>query len=913
VNKRSLILLALGLLAAPRGVLAQAVEFQNLAVRPAILCSGSPATVTFQAALPGNSTGSENLYLYGTIDSSATVSATSNVFLWSGTTFNAGTNTFTGSTTTLSPSYNATWYMAAPTFAGFSTYTAVITSIPAYANGTVVYITIGGADSYTSGYTEPFSIQIPVTVDCTKSDGINTGNGVFVNAGVTYTGASNPVTLQINNSCSSPTFTNTATATFTKTPTATFTNTFTPTISNTFTFTATNTVTKTYTPTFTNTFTSTLTNTFTNTFTNTYSPTFTNTYTKTPTPTYTNTVTATFTPTFTNTFVNTPTFTNTFTNTFTSTFTNTPTKTDTSTQTNTDTSTYTVTPTATPTNTFMNSPTFTNTLTNSPTQTNTNTFVNSPTNTNTFTNTPTMTNTNTLVNTPTVTNTFTNTPTPTFTNTLVNTATSTNTFTATNSYTVTNTPTNTNTRTPTLTFTSTLVNTATFTNTSTQTFTNTPTYTFTVTPTFTSFVAIGKTVSETQANAGDVLTYTIAITVTGNGLTNAVVTDVLPANMTFQAFGTMPVGTTINPSPLQWTLPSPLATGIYDLTYQTKVNAFAPANVPLTNNAQLTYAGLANPLKASVPVTVIGQFSVSVNIYNSAGEVVKTIPIQQFSTAINNIALSTTNMITTLTGPGSTIDILFNGYVIGTWNGTNNAGQPVSNGTYRVQVDNANAAGVVTSVSQNAIVSRSLSSVEVDIFNGAGEVVRKLYNVVANSTTSNMTNVILSSTVLQPNANNVQNPSTSSLLQILVQDSNAPVTLTWDGTNNLGTTVTPGQYQIEVHWTNGDGTTTDITRTIMVLTNTGVSGIVVAKPNILNATNGMTTTFNAAGVTNASGLKVKIYTIAGELVQAFVSGTPTAIWNASGLASGIYIANVEVDNANGGTINQERLKILVLH
>ena len=84
-------------------------------------------------------------------------------------------------------------------------------------------------------------------------------------------------------------------------------------------------------------------------------------------------------------------------------------------------------------------------------------------------------------------------------------------------------------------------------------------------------------------------------------------------------------------------------------------------------------------------------------------------------------------------------------------------------------------------------------------------------------------------------------------------------------------------------------------------------------PNILNATNGMTTTFNAAGVTNASGLKVKIYTIAGELVQAFVSGTPTAAWNASGLASGIYIANVEVDNANGGVVSQQRLKILVLH
>jgi len=565
------------------------------------------------------------------------------------------------------------------------------------------------------------------------------------------------------------------------------------------------------------------------------------------------------------------------------------------------------------TNTFTNTPT--NTI--SPTVTNTPLAPNTATFTNTFTTTPTNTYTSTSTNTisPTVTNTpvdsytFTNTFTITPTNTLTSTPTSTYSPTVTNTPVDTFTFTNTFTPTPSGTFTNTPQSTFTFTNTTTPTTTNT----FTVTPTPTSFVGFGKTVSETEANAGDVLTYTIAVTVTGPSLTNPVITDVLPANITFQAFGTMPAGTTISQSPLQWTLPTTLADGVYDITYQTKVNAFAQANVPLTNNAQLTYSGLLNPMKASVPVTVIGQFSVSVNIYNSAGEVIKTIPIQQFSTAINNIVLSTTNTITTLTGPGNSIQILYNGYVIGIWNGTNNANQPVSNGSYRVQVDNISTSGTVTSVSQTAIVNRDLSSVEVDIYNGAGEIVRKLYNVVDNATSSNMTNVILSTTLLRPNPSNIPSSPTASQLQILVQDTISPVTLTWDGTDNDGTYVTPGQYEIQVHWTNGSGTTTDITRTIMVLPAAGVSGIAAAIPNVLGGKNGTTTTFNANGVLNASSLKVKIYTITGELVQSFVSGTTTAIWNASGIASGIYIAVLEIENANGGIVNQQRLKILVLH
>jgi hypothetical protein len=615
----------------------------------------------------------------------------------------------------------------------------------------------------------------------------------------------------------------------------------------------------------------------TNTPTNTNSP----TPTKTPTPTNTNTDT----PTITNTNTTTPTYTNTDSPTPPNTFTDTPTLANSATNTN----TLTVTPTYTNSNTPTPSPTFTSSPT--PTNTLTPTITNTPVPSATETDTPTITNTNTP------------TPTPTITNTPVPSATATDTPTVTNTNSPTATPTITNT--PPAPFTSTFTNTP------------TPTYTFTVTPTPTTFVGIGKTVSETLANAGDVLTYNIAVTVTGTGLTSPIITDNLPANMTFQSFGSFPSGavTYYNSSAdqLQWTLPSPLSAGVYHLTYQTKVNTFAPANTALTNNVQFNYAGLAVPLSASVPITVIGNFTVKINIYNSAGEVVKSLPIESFSTAINNIALSTTNTITTLSGPGSTIDILFNGYVIGIWDGTNSSDSPVSNGAYQIQVDNVNSTGIVTSVSQKAIVNRNLSKVEVDIFNQAGEVVRRLYNVTANATNSTMTNVSLSTNVMKPNLGSSFGGTTASNLTISVQDSSAPVTLVWDGTSDSGTFVTPGEYEVQVHWTDGNGTTTDITRTVLVLPSASVSGVALVEPNVLTSATTMSATFDVTRVLNATGMKVKIFTVAGELIQSFSSSSMTVPWSASGLASGIYIANVEIDNASGGIINNQRLKILVLH
>ncbi|HXL73674.1 MAG TPA: hypothetical protein VN963_08630, partial [bacterium] len=308
---------------------------------------------------------------------------------------------------------------------------------------------------------------------------------------------------------------------------------------------------------------------------------------------------------------------------------------------------------------------------------------------------------------------------------------------------------------------------------------------------------------------------------------------------------------------------------------------------------------------------------VKVNIYNSAGEVVKTILVQNVNQPIDNITLSTTNLITTLQGPGSIIDILYNGYIIAIWDGSDNQGQPVSNGSYRIQVSSTSLNGVVTSVSQTGIVNRNLSNISVNIYNSVGELIRTLYSSVADATGASMTDVVLSSNIIRPSLSgpSTVTSGTPSEVSIVVNSSSgSPVTLMWDGTNNNGTDVTPGVYTIDCHWSEDSGNFQDINRSVIV-EGGSVNMAVVARPNMLNAANGLTTTFDATGVTNAYFIQVQLYTIGGELVHTLASpnGMPQATWNADGIASGIYIAAVNIQNANGGTIGMQRLKVLVLH
>lgn len=662
--------------------------------------------------------------------------------------------------------------------------------------------------------------------------------------------------------------------------------------------------------------TNTPTNTPTNTFTNTPTPTPTNTATPTPTKTPTNTPTDTATPTPTNTPTNTPTVTPTNTPTNTPTPTDTPTPTNTPTNTSTPTNTPTNTPTDTPT--FLNSPTPTNTPTNTDTPTPTNTFTNTPTVTPTFTptNTPTLTDTPTPTNTATDTPTRTPTPTPTdtFVATPTNTPTDTNTFTPTN--TRTNTPTLTPTNTPTLTFT----NTATFTP------TPTPTNTATDTPTNTPVIVvnINKTVSDMGPGSNETLAYAINLSVPASAASAVTVTDTVPAELAFvgAASNTNPpvAGTSLSvvalptsgPTPgtgtlLVWTLPGPIPSGNYTLNYTASVTNFSPAGEVILNKASLTYPQNPLPQVAQAASTVTGNYTVRINVYNEAGEIVKTILLQHYSQPVQNVTLQTSSVIQSI---DDKIRIVYEGQVIGTWDGTNNQGQEVSNGQYYIKIDSIDENGSVTTITQTATVARHLAHVVVDIYNATGEIVRHLDAEVADAVTLT-TGVALSSSTISPGSQGGVN----STLTMTLSDG---TTLVWDGRNDNGQIVSNGQYFLEIKSNDGQGGDSTVAKEVTVFH----EGLDIAKGKVLVYPNPDSVRVDGAKINFAANaglkltLKVNIYTVAGELVQRVegVSGESSVAWDFSNLSlsSGLYIALIEIYD-NRGSVQRQTAKVLIVH
>ncbi len=754
------------------------------------------------------------------------------------------------------------------------------------------------------------------SVDCNSLGAIV--NSSDIQAGGVSSILSNAVTASVATCTFTPTPTNTPTNTPTLTPTFTPTNTATKTPTNTATNTATNTSTPT--PTNTPTFTPTQTPTYTPTNTPPNTPTWTPTNPPPPTSTPTNTTTDTFiytptptdTPTYTATNTPTSTFTNTATNTPTLTPTFTPTMTDTFTPTNSPTDTFTATPTDTPTDTVT--PTFTYTWTptftptDTPTATDSFTVTNTPTSTFTPTNSFTPTDTITPTYTFTWTPTFTSTDTPTLTDTATPTNSPTNTFTNTNSFTPTPTPTYTFTATPTstATFTPTSTDTSTPTNSPTPTATATPTNTFTSTPTPVASVGIQKKASESTANSGDIITYDIILNVTGSMAAQPVVVDTLPANVTFNSYGSAPAGTTtlpLNGSLLTWDLPN-LNPGTYDLFYSVKVNNFVVGGTVLENKAWVTYVN-GGPVTAVADVEVVGQYTIRVNVYNEAGEVVKTILLTQMSQPVENIQLAPAT-ITSLEGQ---VQIYYGSYLIGTWDGTSNNDTPVSNGVYHISVDSIDSAGVVESVTQEAVVSRSIAQVTINIYNEAGEVVKHLFAYMDDPGNSLIKGFNLSASAIVPGS---ASPGTPAKVQIT--SDLGTVLGTWDGRSDSGTVVTNGIYYVEITATDGAGGESVITKTVTVLQqgNRWAAGVVTAAPNRADSDHpDIIFGTGTAGLT----LTVRIYDVAGEEVATFrgAAGSSQAQWSTGGTASGIYIAVVGLTDANGKWAGQQTLKLLVRH
>jgi uncharacterized repeat protein (TIGR01451 family) len=420
-------------------------------------------------------------------------------------------------------------------------------------------------------------------------------------------------------------------------------------------------------------------------------------------------------------------------------------------------------------------------------------------------------------------------------------------------------------------------------------------------------VTITKRVSETLASSEDLVTYSLIVNVTQAPASAVTVTDQLPAHESFFGFLLTPSGGVASNSgnSLQWIFPA-LPVGPATLTYQAKIGPLLPGGTVLTNDAWLTYAGAPGPQKASVDVTIASTFQVKVSVYNESGELVKEVWVNELSQQIKDFNLSSA----AITNLGGQTYVEVGGQMLTAWDATNQKGDPVDNGVYHLQVSSTDQFGVVTNVSQLVTVSRGIAKIQVNVYNESGEVIRHLYSWANDPGNATLGTVQLSGNLVAPE------PGTPTA------GGNASVTLffngtqvVWDGKGDSGAMATNGAYQVEIHWTDGSGGEEVVSKTIVVQrgNNPLADGTAFAAPNVLTGTDQTTIQVHS---TVAYTLTVRLYNIAGELVKPAVTGVAggkSVPLDASGLASGIYYAAVDLTDPQGRLIQKQVVPILVKH
>ncbi|MGH7441599.1 MAG: hypothetical protein ACREKE_02875, partial [bacterium] len=491
------------------------------------------------------------------------------------------------------------------------------------------------------------------------------------------------------------------------------------------------------------------------------------------------------------------------------------------------------------------------TLTDTPTDTDT------VTDTETVTDTRTDTPTVTVTDTPTDTDTVTDTPTDTSTDTATKTVTDTDTRTATS----TDTPTATPTRTDTVTLTDSP--TATPTATVTDTRTDTPSPTPTSTPTLTS--------SDT-ATASDTPTRTITRTDTrtATATNTGSVTDTRTSTATPTASDTPTASPTTSDTPT------------------------------VTDSPTVTIS----------PTEVLSQVVVTLQIFNSAGELVRTLESGDTVSAGTVGALVVSTGGTLMLGGGASVTISMDGSSLSaSWNGLNDNGQPVASGDYQVLATIANPYGpgntppTTESTAVDVLISPELSTV--NIFNSAGELVwSQATTSTALSASFTLNSDLL---VLQPGAL----PNLQNKLEVQLEGVNA---VTWNGENTRGTLVGPGTYQVQVALESpGSGVSTAVKAvTVVVLPGADVLAQAVLAPN--PALSGAPLELFIGGT--AGTLRARLFSLNADLADVWnltpgVQGGELTLWPHRALAPGIYLLELELDGV--GQVPKRRvLKLAVL-
>ena len=538
-------------------------------------------------------------------------------------------------------------------------------------------------------------------------------------------------------------------------------------------------------------------------------------------------VTPTFTPTAT------PTWTPTATRTASPTLTPSPTLSPSPSQTVTLSATLTPTPTATRTASPTQSVTMSVTLTATPTATRTASPTQSVTLTGTLTTTPSFSPSPlaSATVTPTITGTYTATSTrsdtPTATSTFSATLTSTPTPTATQTLSPTDSPTSTPSRTPTATDTDTC--------TATPTATETPIYSSTFTPSVTATPSVTPSFTAT-ATRTDSPSPSPSASPSATRSSTPTPTDSATPTPSFSVTSTFTVSPTITPTP-----------------------------IPLP-------------------------FHVTARVYNSAGELVRTLYDGGISQLPSSLPLDRSSFVGGLDRVTASLPGALSGAVSLSWNGSNESNRVVGAGTYYIKLEATDAFGMTTALTTPVTVLPAPAQAQLTLSNDAGEIVWQ------QSLPASAVGFSLDASVVAV-AGAGQPGSGSTVLRLWVKDSSGTlVPVLWDGRNGQGRLVQPGAYTLSLSSTQAGGSTQVQSAKVTLLRGSDApllgDAYLVPDPAV-HADSAQLRYSNASGLP----AEVEVYSLLGERVLAANDPLATGVLrlDLSRLSSGVYLCVVHQD------------------
>lgn len=411
------------------------------------------------------------------------------------------------------------------------------------------------------------------------------------------------------------------------------------------------------------------------------------------------------------------------------------------------------------------------------------------------------------------------------------------------------------------------------------------------------------------------LTYSLTYSPTPSATVSFTNTPVSSFTDTFTATGTdtatLTATVTLTASPTHTPVNTETDTASATATITDSPSSSATPTASPTLTVTMTYSASPSP--------VANPYSVSVDVYNSAGELVDSVydgpsanPMNQAVVSILGPQANGDPVLVSISGLGT------NAGAVLTWGGTNQEGQPVQNGTYYLKMSTTNAFGIVTTTTDPVPVIGAPPLASLEIFNSAGEVVDTLNlpNLAAQPVNLSLLLPAGKNGVVASENPKAVSPSGGVTL-VLTLANGQKATEYWDGLSAAGQPLASGNYVVVLSQAEAGSTDLVKTVTLTLLGTQDQSGQAMAEsayvvPNPVRMEGGaFSVEFQGNGVDSAVG---ELFDLAGErvaLAEASPASGRETLYFSARLSGGMYLLDFEVRNSSAA-LARSVLKVAVV-